>query len=358
MPPPLARIVLFALVSVRGACQSLPTDAAHVGREVSPGGATPLILAKQGSFFVNAQNVATDFAGRGGKSAPGHVSAKGMYVQYQIPQQRNERVYPMIMVAGASHTAKCYEETPDGRMGWAEYFVRRGVPVYLVDDAGRGRSGFDASPINRGSLAGGASPPVPILWRFTNEDAWTIFRFGPEPGVRYPNSQFPLEARDQYYAQVIPNTEWIYPERGQNTIDALGKLLDRIGPAVLLVHSLSGGYGIRAAVARPELVRAVVSIEPRSCKFSEAEAKAVFARVPLLTIFGDLFGADVDDWPGRLAECVQAVERSKAAGGKAESIYLPDRGIRGNSHMLMMDLNNLQLADMILEWLATHASRP
>ena len=37
---------------------------------------------------------------------------------------------------------------------------------------------------------------------------------------------------------------------------------------------------------------------------------------------------------------------------------LPDRGVRGNSHMLMMDLNNLQLADMMLEWLATHASRP
>jgi hypothetical protein len=29
----------------------------------------------------------------------------------------------------------------------------------------------------------------------------------------------------------------------------------------------------------------------------------------------------------------------------------PDRGIRGNSHMIMEDKNNLQIADLILQWL-------
>jgi hypothetical protein len=28
-----------------------------------------------------------------------------------------------------------------------------------------------------------------------------------------------------------------------------------------------------------------------------------------------------------------------------------DRGIRGNSHMLMLDRNNLQIADLILKWM-------
>jgi len=191
-------------------------------------------------------------------------------------------------------------------MGRAEYFVRHGVPVYVADHSGRARSGFDPSPTNR--------------------------------------------------AKLVPNTETRYPEGGQNTIDALASLLDRIGPAVVLVHSQSGAYGIRTAIARPDLVKAVVSIEPRSCAVSDADVQAAFTRVPLLTLFGDFFGADVDGWPGRMAECVQTVDRIRAASGTAENIYLPDRRIRGNSHMLMMDRNNQQLADMILDWLMRNAS--
>jgi hypothetical protein len=128
-------------------------------------------------------------------------------------------------------------------------------------------------------------------------------------------------------------------------------LLDQIGPAVVLVHSLSGENGIRAALARPNLVKAVVSVEPRSCVVPE-DGVTAFTRVPLLTIFGDFFGADVDDWPGRMKECVETVRRVRTAGGTAENLYLPDSGIHGNSHMLMMDRNNQQVADLILAWLA------
>jgi hypothetical protein len=43
------------------------------------------------------------------------------------------------------------------------------------------------------------------------------------------------------------------------------------------------------------------------------------------------------------AECVDTAKRLTAAGGVAENIYLPDRGIRGNSHKLIMDLKNLEI---------------
>jgi len=39
------------------------------------------------------------------------------------------------------------------------------------------------------------------------------------------------------------------------------------------VHSQSGGYGIRAAIARPDLVKAVVSVEPRSCAADDAQIR-------------------------------------------------------------------------------------
>ena len=35
-----------------------------------------------------------------------------------------------------------------------------------------------------------------------------------------------------------------------------------------------------------------------------------------------------------------------------EILDLPKAGIRGNSHMLMMDRNNLQVAGLIQDWLA------
>src|SRR5687767_2047507 len=83
----------------------------------------PLVLARQGSFFVNAQEVEASFARGLEPPAPAHISLKGMYVQYQIPQVQSGTAYPIILVHGGAHTGKTYEETPDGRVGWAEYFV-------------------------------------------------------------------------------------------------------------------------------------------------------------------------------------------------------------------------------------------
>jgi pimeloyl-ACP methyl ester carboxylesterase len=314
----------------------------------------PLVLAKQGSFFVNGQSMATAFPTATGIPVAGHISAKGMYVQYQVPEARNRAAYPVIMVHGSGHTGKTYEETPDGRIGWAEYFVRRGVPVYVVDHSGRARSGFDPTPSNRAKIEKNPSL-IPSFAEFTNEQAWTAFRFGPTAFTPYENTRFPITARDEYFAQMVPNTETSYPDGGESTVAALAALLDRIGPAVVMVHSQSGAYGIGAAIARPDLAKAIVSVEPRSCAMTDGNVKTVFTRVALLTMFGDFFGTNVSDWPGRMAECVGAVARIKTAGGIAENIHLPDRGIRGNSHMLMMDLNNQQIADIILAWLADKA---
>ena len=33
-----------------------------------------------------------------------------------------------------------------------------------------------------------------------------------------------------------------------------------------------------------------------------------------------------------------------------------EMGVRGNSHMIMQDKNNLQIADLILKWIGDHVS--
>ncbi len=48
------------------------------------------------------------------------------------------------------------------------------------------------------------------------------------------------------------------------------------------------------------------------------------------------------------------MDQVTAAGGDAELMELPKMGIKGNSHMLMQDKNNLQLADLILTWIDQH----
>jgi hypothetical protein len=51
------------------------------------------------------------------------------------------------------------------------------------------------------------------------------------------------------------------------------------------------------------------------------------------------------------------IGRIRAAGGQTQMLNPPDRGIRGNSHMIMQDKNNLQIADLILQWIDEHVSK-
>src|SRR5262245_55946266 len=90
----------------------------------------PLVLAKSSYFFV------------GGKLDPaveGTAPVNHIYVEYMIPQRQTHRT-PIVMVHGGSQTGTNFTGTPDGREGWAQYFVRRGYAVYVVDGVARGRS--------------------------------------------------------------------------------------------------------------------------------------------------------------------------------------------------------------------------
>jgi hypothetical protein len=42
---------------------------------------------------------------------------------------------------------------------------------------------------------------------------------------------------------------------------------------------------------------------------------------------------------------------------KAKLLHLPEEGFAGNSHMLMMDRNNLKIADRIIGWLRDNVKR-
>ena len=62
-----------------------------------------------------------------------------MYVEFQVPQNL-AHPYPVVMIHGGSQTGTNFTGTPDGREGWAQYFLRRGYAVYMVDQVGAGRA--------------------------------------------------------------------------------------------------------------------------------------------------------------------------------------------------------------------------
>jgi pimeloyl-ACP methyl ester carboxylesterase len=308
------------------------------------------VLRDFGSFYVNGV-VAPFYTAPPG--VPGTQIINQMYVQYMIPMSVRKGVTPIVLVHGSGHTGKTYETTPDGREGWATYYVRRGIPVYIVDQPGRARSSFDPS-LHQQARAEANPTLLRNLGGFNRERAWTVFRVGPTAFVPYAGTQFPVDAMDQYFAQLVPNTDG-YLADPATRVNALAALLDKIGPAVVSVHSMSGPQGTGVAIARPNLVRAVVDVEPPSgCVISDADVAAVFTRVPLLAVFGDNTPGNAT-WAPAVASCGSAAARIQAAGGTARNLVLPDIGIFGNTHMMMLDKNNEQIADVIIDWLSTNA---
>src|SRR5678815_5354383 len=154
----------------------------------------PLTLEDEGSFFVNGKVVTSQHPGASlvtGPAAPGRITVNQMYVHYRIPVSRKGPA--LLLVHGSNHSGVTYETTPDGREGWATYFARKGFPVYVVDHAGRGRSGFDPTPLNRAREQNDtkAVTDIPLT---TRERAWQSFRLGATYPNFYPGSQFPKEA--------------------------------------------------------------------------------------------------------------------------------------------------------------------
>ncbi|MFL6799693.1 MAG: esterase [Xanthobacteraceae bacterium] len=311
-----------------------------------------IVLRGMGSFHVGGRvaevtgkpvrEIVRTPGGPSSKLDPnGQFMVEQMYVQYFLPRHRTGR-YPLLMWHGGGLTGVTYETTPDGREGWLNLFIRKGWDVYNSDAVERGRAGFASADV---------WPSEPIFLNYA--DPFERFRIGDgegswnaDPGKRkvLPGSQFPVEAYDNYMRQTVPR--WLSTDNA--VLAAYIALIDRVCPCVLLLHSQGGTFGLRAAEERPDKVKAVVAVESASAG-TLSKAPAV-KNTPVLMLFGDY----VDQHPRWAAykkidlEYAAAV---RAAGGNVDVINLPEIGITGNSHMLMQDKNNAEIAEVIQKWL-------
>jgi pimeloyl-ACP methyl ester carboxylesterase len=314
--------------------------------------ADDIVLRRMGSLHVGGRIV--ELRGKpvrdivrvpGGPSSKldpnGQYQVEQMYAQYFLPKNRKGKV-PLLMWHGGGLTGVTYETTPDGREGWLNMFVRKGWDVYVSDAVERGRSGF-ASP--------DVWPGEPIF--LTYADPFERFRIGggdgswdPDPARQklMPGVQFPVDAYANYMKQMVPR--WLSTDDA--VIAGYVALVDKVCPCVLLAHSQGGSFGLKVAEARPDKIMAVVAVE--SASGGNPDKAAALKNIPVLMVFGD----NVDLHPRWVAYRKLDLEYAaavRAAGGKVDVINLPDLGIRGNSHMVMMDKNNDAVADVIGKWL-------
>jgi pimeloyl-ACP methyl ester carboxylesterase len=307
----------------------------------------PLVIEKQGSFFVGGREVKSETLSLLPAYAPtGTVTVDQMYVRYQVPVGAKR---PSItLIHGCCLTGKTWETTPDGRMGWDEYFVRKGHSVYVVDQVWRGRSAADISAVN--SVKSGKAPVdrLPTVFAAGHEPAWAIFRFGPEYPKVYDGMKFPLAAQGEFWKQMVPDYLNSLPTPNP-TVPALGQLARQLGGTVLMSHSQSGIYPFQTAALDTRGIAAIVSIEPGACPAASGDLTP-YTKMPILVLFGDYVDLS-PRWAPRLKACREFVAAATRAGGKAELVLLPEIGIPGNSHMLMQDSNSHQIADWLVGWI-------
>src|ERR1700736_778713 len=320
--------------------------------------ADSLVLKSQGSFFVGGRTISTD-ALTGSPSGflnsevnTGSITVDQMYVQYQIPEGGDKHV-PVVMVHGCCLSAKSYETPPDGRMGWNEYFLRKGRAVYLPDQVSRARSGFDATIYNEIRLGKRPAADMPSIRIASHELAWTLFRFGPTMGTAFPNEQFPIEAMEEFGKQVIPDLN-AGLAADNPTWTNLSGLAIKLRGAVLMGHSESGFFPERTALVNPANLKGLITIETECPTTLTSAQSSTLSGISILMVFGDHLGVlpgMAALWPARYKTCQQVVDQVNAAGGDATMMHLPKYGQFGNSHMLMQDKNILQVPDLILKWI-------
>jgi pimeloyl-ACP methyl ester carboxylesterase len=313
----------------------------------------PVALQSWGSFHVGGREVVISGQPiREVMFTPGSVPARvdpngtylmgAMYAQYMIPANPRGQA-PMLLWHGGGLTGVTYETTPDGREGWQHFFLRRGWPVYVSDAVERGRSGWSMIP----EQTGGSH----LL--LTVDNPYERFRIGAGQGSYarqqlLPGNQFPAEPASymNFMRQVVPR----FTTTDELTTEAYVAMLDRMEqPSVVVAHSQGGFFGWRAAQERPAKVRALVLVEPSS--IGDPAKVAALRDVPVLMIYGDFIAQD-PRWPTIRANGVRFAEAVRAAGGSVDIVDLPEAGIRGNSHMMMMDRNSDQVAQVIQDWLA------
>ncbi|WP_162875624.1 hypothetical protein [Sphingomonas crusticola] len=360
-------------------------------------GLASLALAAQGGNATPRDGASATIATQGvlytGGRAEGDHTIGQTYVFFQTPAatRRTGPRWPIVFIHGSRQTGAGFLGTPDGRPGWATFFLAHGWPVYVIDQPGRGKAGY--FPQAYGPQEPWSSREH-VIRQFSASEALTPLPW-PAAGKHSqwpggPGSGVPGQpAFEQFMASQVANMPDIDMQYAL-TLRGITELLHRIGPAIIVTHSQSGPLSWMIAQANPGLVKAVIAVEPtgdtgssgslgvacgltiQCLRFTPAVAgpadlglvrtamnkpgrvdcwlqKDGAHRLPWLNGIPILIASGEASYHASSDHCTAAFLTQ--AGVANDYVYLPDVGITGNGHMQMVEANNLEIAAFYENWL-------
>jgi pimeloyl-ACP methyl ester carboxylesterase len=324
------------------------------------------LIAEHSYFWVGIERKTTPAGGT-------VTTGEQMFVEYFVPADQRQ-AHPLVFVHGGGGQSIAFLGIGDGTAGWLHHALRRGYTVYLVD-----RPGFGRNPPNSRLIAP-ESEATPF------ESLVPLFAVGAATGRWAGSGQVGDPGLDAFMAQQRPMRFDTADYAHELTRRRGAELLDRIGQAILITHSAGGPFGWLVADARPELVKALVSVEgigpatlavplsydppvsnvdelaleplpdepdvdwgplagiQRSMQPSPARRLPALARVPIAVVTGE---------DPRFAVLNRdTIAYLRAAGCTVADLRLADHGIHGNGHMMTLEENNADVLDVVLDWVA------
>ena len=347
-------------------------------------------LSRTGIFYAGGKYV----------GAPGkEVMGGSAYVEVWVPKQI-KHPYPIVYIHGAGQTATDWQQTPDGRPGWAYYFAKQGYVQYMVDSPARGRSPY--VPDHDGNLNIRTGPNLEAIFTASAKK-------GDFPRAHL-QTQFPGTGLmgDTIFDDFAKTQVQFLGGGGPASQDELSRdafvaLLDAIKtPVIILSHSQGGAPGWLMADARPNQVKAIVTAEPGGPPIKNVDtAKIAYTNGgggmswgvtaspitydPPIKAASELQVAleEKSDIPGDVVACYvqkepvhKLVNLTKIpvvylsaeggyhrefdhctanwlnqAGVKTQFVKMEDVGLKGNGHEMMLEKNSDDIAKWIAGWM-------
>ena len=324
------------------------------------------LIAEHSYFWVGVQTTTLPSGGT-------VTTGEQMFVEYFVPAEPAHEL-PLVFVHGGGGQSIAFLGMGDGRPGWLHQALARGYTVYLLDRPGYGRNPPNSRLVGPEEKATPFESMVPLFAVGAASGRWPGSGEVDDPGIAaFMAQQRPMRFDTAEYTHELTR------RRG-------AELFERIGPAVLITHSAGGPFGWLVADARPDLVRALVSVEgigptalavplrydppaasvaelaleplppepsvdwgplagvPRLAQPSPPRRLPALASIPIAVLTSDdpRFGVLNRD----------TIAYLRAAGCTVADLRLSDLGIHGNSHMMSLEDNNAEVLDVILDWVA------
>jgi pimeloyl-ACP methyl ester carboxylesterase len=363
-----------------------------------PGAPSPSIhtfstedIASTGFFYVGGTYV----------GAPGKEVMDGAeYVEVMVPK-KIRHPYPLVFFHGAGQTGTDWLQTPDGRPGWAYFFIKQGYTVYMVDYPARGRSPYNPNSDGDGAITIRTAPQLEQIWTDIGAQGnWPqAKKFSQWPGDGPNKGKMGDPVFDDFARTQVQFLQG--GKQAKLNLDAHIALLEKIGsPVILITHSQGGEFGWQVADARPKLVRAIITAEPGGPQIKNVDTAKIAYTGPSgyswgITSLPLHYDPPISD-PAELQPVLEEkaddpdvvpcyLQKEPAhklvnmkdipvldvstqasyhrtfdscipkwlnqAGVKTQYVKLEEVGLTGNEHELMLDKNSDDIAKFFAQWL-------